>query len=244
MTRLTSLYRTSVGKKFIASITGLILFLFLIGHMAGNLKSFTGTSDSRVPHIDQYAHFLTVMGEPMIPAMAGLWTARFVLLLCLIFHIVTVTQLAMENAKARPVGYFRSKKIAASLPAQWMLFSGFLILAFIIFHILHFTTGTIRVDDFEHGYVYSNLWHSFAHPLVAIGYTIAMIAIGVHLWHGVWSMFQTWGWDNADRNRELRMFAIIATILIVVGFIAVPLAFLSGVMAQPVQYDHDLLTRR
>lgn len=242
MTRFTSLYRTTVGKKFIASITGLILFLFLIGHMGGNLKAFTGTSDNGVPHIDQYAHFLTVMGEPMVPAMAALWTARVVLLVCLIFHVVVVTQLAKENAAARPVGYVRSKKVAASLPAQWMMFSGFLILAFIIFHILHFTTGTIRLGDFEHGDVYSNLWHSFAHPLVAIGYTIAMIVLGLHLWHGVWSMFQTWGWDNADRNKGLRMFAIIATIVIVIGFIAVPLAFMSGVMAQPVQYARDLLT--
>lgn len=242
MTRLTSLYRTSIGKKFIASITGLVLFLFLIGHMAGNLKSFTGTTVNGVPHIDQYAHFLTVMGEPMIPAMVGLWTTRIVLLICLVLHVAVVTQLAMENAAARPVGYLHSKKIAASLPAQWMLFSGFLILAFIIVHVLHFTTGTIRVGDFEHGRVYSNLWHSFTHPLVAIGYSIAMIFLGLHLWHGVWSMFQTWGWDNADRNRGLRIFAMTATIIIVVGFIAVPLTFLSGVMGQPVPYVHDSVT--
>lgn len=241
MNRLTSLYNTSIGKKFIAAITGLILFGFLVGHVAGNLKAFTGSSENGVPHIDEYGQFLKEVGEPMLPYMVGLWMARTVLLISLVLHVVVVIQLAMASAEARPVNYVRSRKTAASLPAQWMMYSGLLILGFIIFHILHFTTGSIRLGEFEHGYVYSNLWNSFSMPAVAIGYLLAMIVLGFHLYHGVWSLFQTLGIDNPDRNKGLRMFAIIATVGLAVGFAVVPLAFMFGALDAPVKYAHELL---
>ena len=175
-------------------------------------------------------------------ANAALAAARVVLLASVILHIVVVVQLAMLSAEARPVNYVKSKKRAASLPALWMMFSGLLILFFIVFHILHFTTGTIQLGAFEHGYVYNNLANSFANPIVAGGYVLVMIVLGFHLNHGVWSMFQTLGLDNPDRNKFLRLLATGLTIAIIIGFIAVPISFMSGAMPGVVTYAQELLT--
>ena len=242
MNRIQSLYASTIGKKFIAAITGLILFGFLLGHVAGNLKVFTGASDNGVPHIDEYGQFLKVAGEPLLPEMFALWGARLVLLTSLILHVLVVSQLALLSAEARPINYVRSTKRAATLPALWMMFSGLLILGFIIFHVLHFTTGTIQLGEFEHGFIYNNLSNSFAKWPVALGYALVMIVLGFHLNHGVWSLFQTLGLDNPDRNRFLRMAATGISVAIVIGFIAVPLAFMSGQMPAVVTYAHELLT--
>ena len=242
MNRVQSLYASTIGKKFIAAITGLVLLGFLIGHVAGNLKVFTGVTSDGVPHIDEYGHFLRVAGEPLVPEMFVLWAARIVLLASLFLHVVVVAQLALLSSEARPVNYVRSKKRASTLPALWMMFSGLLILAFIIFHILHFTTGTIRLGEFEYGYIYNNLHSSFGMWPVAMGYVLVMIVLGFHLQHGAWSLFQTLGWDNPDRNKMLRVAATLITVLIVVGFAAVPLAFMSGQMPPIVTYAHELLT--
>jgi succinate dehydrogenase / fumarate reductase cytochrome b subunit len=242
MSRFATLYQSTIGKKFIAAITGLVLFLFLVGHVAGNLKVFTGATADGVPHIDEYAHFLRVMGEPILPEMAGLWIARVVLLVSVVVHIVVVAQLAMLSAEARPVNYVKSKKAVASLPALWMLFSGLVIAGFIVFHILHFTTGTIRLGEFTHGQVYANLWNSFKMPLVALGYVGVMIVLGFHLFHGVWSMFQTFGWDSPDRNKSLRAFAIVATVALVIGFAAVPVSFLVQALPAPTEFDPNQLS--
>jgi succinate dehydrogenase / fumarate reductase, cytochrome b subunit len=241
MNRISSLYRTTVGKKFIAAVTGLILFGFLVGHMAGNLKFFTGMGGNGVPHIDEYGQALKVFGAPFLPNMIGLWTARFVLLISLILHVAVVSQLALQNVDARPIGYQRRRKRAASLSAQWMMYSGALIFAFIIFHILHLTTGTIQLGRFDHGYVFNNLRNSFERFPVAAGYTLMMIVLGFHLYHGVWSMFQTLGLDNPDRNRWLRMFAVVMTVVVSAGFAALPVSFLLGVVPNPVEYARELL---
>jgi succinate dehydrogenase / fumarate reductase cytochrome b subunit len=241
MSRFQSFYASTIGKKFVAAITGLILFGFLLGHVAGNLKVFTGSLDNGVPHIDEYAHFLKVVGEPLLPKMLALWGARLVLLVSVVLHIVVVVQLAMLNAEARPVNYVRSRKKAASLAALWMLFSGLLILGFIIFHILHFTVGIIPLGEFEYGYVYNNLANSFAKWPVAMGYVFVMVVLGFHLNHGIWSMFQTLGWDNPDRNRMLRAMATGLTVAIVIGFAAVPVSFMSGQMPDVVTYSQELL---
>ena len=243
MNRIQTLYATTIGKKFVAAITGLILFGFLLGHVAGNLKVFTGTTHDGVPHIDEYGHFLRIAGAPMVPEQFVLWSARAVLLISLILHVVAVSQLALLSQDARPVNYVRSKKRAATLPALYMMFSGLLILGFVIFHIFHFTTGTIKIGEFAHGYVYSNLYNSFANPLVAIGYILVMVVLGFHLNHGVWSLFQTLGLDNPDRNKMLRLASTGLTIALIVGFIAVPLSFMLGIMPEPVTYSHDLLIK-
>ncbi len=242
MNRLQALYATTIGKKFIAAITGIILFGFILGHVAGNLKVFTGATADGIPHIDEYAHFLKIAGAPLVPEQFVLWSARSVLLISLILHMTVVIQLALISAEARPISYVKSKKRAASLPALWMMFSGLLILGFVIFHILHFTTGTIVIGEFNHGFVYNNLESSFSNPLVGIGYILVMLVLGFHLNHGIWSLFQTLGLDNPDRNKFLRLTATGLTIAIIAGFISIPLAFMTGAMPDPVSYPHELLT--
>lgn len=244
MNRISTLYSSSIGKKSIAAVTGLILFGFLIGHVAGNLKVFTGSTAEGVPHIDEYGQFLRELGEPLLPFMAGLWIARAVLIVSLVLHVIVVSQLALQSSAARPTKYVRSQKVASSTPARWMMYTGLLVLVFIVFHILHFTTGTIRLGEFEHGTIYNNLRHSFTIWPVAIGYSVVMIVLGMHLYHGVWSLFQTLGLDNPDRNKALRTFALVMTLVITIGFIVVPLSFVTGMMPNLSEYAHDLLTEK
>lgn len=248
MNRLAKFYASSMGKKFIAAITGLILFGFVAGHVAGNLKAFTGADNIiengetyAVPHIDQYGAFLKTAGAPFLPKMVGLWTARLVLLASVILHITVVIQLSLKSAEARPVDYVKSKKKAASWAARYMMFSGSVVLAFIIFHILHFTTGTIQIGRFEHGDVYENLRSSFQHWYVALGYVVVMGMLAFHLFHGIWSLFQTLGLDSPDRNKAIRIFAMVASIGISIGFAMVPLAFLFGALPEIPDYPHHLL---
>ena len=139
-----------------------------------------------------------------------------------------IKQVASESRKKPNV---KSTKKAATLPALYMMFSGTLILGFIIFHILHFTTGTIQIGEFEHGYVYNNLASSFGHWWVALFYIFVMVVLGFHLNHGIWSLFQTLGLDNPDRNQLLRMLATGLTVAIILGFIAVPLSFMTGILS-------------
>lgn len=241
MKRFKLIYSSLVGKKFIAAITGAILFLFLVGHVAGNLKVFAPAEANGTPAIDVYAHFLRTMGHPLVPNQFGLWMTRIVLLGSLILHVVVVVQLALINKSARPKGYAKTRFQAVTSSARWMLVSGFILLAFIVFHILHLTTGTIQFGKFAEGLVYSNLYESFTWWPVAILYLIAMVVIGFHLYHGLWSLFQTIGFDNPDRNGLLRGFALAITLALVIGFSSLPLAFMSGAMEEPQDYQHELI---
>ena len=235
MNRLAAIYSSNLGKKVIAAVTGLILFGFIAGHVAGNLKVFTGSTPDGLPHIDEYAHFLREVGVPLVPQNMVIWSARLVLLASVIMHIVVVIQLAMQSAEARPIGYVKTKRKMASPAALYMMFSGGLIAFFIVFHLLHFTVGVLPENvagEFAHGEVYRNLYSSFSADYWYIGvfYIITMVAIGLHLNHGLWSLFQTLGLDNPDRNKIIRIGATVTTVLIIAGFIAIPLAFLSGQM--------------
>ena len=239
MKRFTKIYQSLIGKKIIAAVTGIILFGFLLGHVAGNLKVFTGLNEKGIPAIDEYGEFLREVGHPLVPDEFVLWTARIVLLAAVVLHAVVVIQLAMMNMEARPNDYVKKNYRASSLSARLMLVSGLLILAFVIFHILHFTTGTIVLGSFEYGHIYANLHSSFGYWPVALLYVAAMVGLGFHLFHGVWSLFQTLGLDNPDRNKILRAFTIFITVALVVGFSSVPLAFMSGLMKEPPAYDHS-----
>ncbi len=243
MKRLILLSSSTIGRKVIAAVTGAGLFLFLLGHVAGNLKVFTGGefkkgADASAPAIDEYAEFLRTMGHPILPDMMGLWLARLGLLACLIIHLVVVFQLAVQSQKARPIKYAVSKKAAATPAALYMMFSGIALLAFVLFHLLHFTVGSLPIGKFEHGMVYYNLYHSFTNPLIALVYVGAMVILGFHLFHGVWSFFQTMGLDNPDRNELLRKAAIGITAAVVIGFSMVPIAFVIRGMSKPVPYEH------
>jgi succinate dehydrogenase cytochrome b subunit len=233
VSRLVTLYRSTVGKKAIVASTGVILVLFLLAHAAGNLKVFLPSPVPGVPDIDVYGHFLRTVGEPLVPHHSVLWAARIVLLLALVLHVVCVIQLVLLSRGARTSGYERRRYIAATWSARLMMVSGLLLFAFIVFHILHFTTGTAFPSSFQEGKVYANLYRAFTNGGLALLYIAAMALLALHLYHGVWSMFQSLGLDRPDRNRLLRAIATLVAVLLFLGFSSVPLSFLSGAMKKP-----------
>ncbi len=233
MSRLGTFYRSTIGKKAIVAVTGLIMLGFLVGHVAGNLKIFVPDPEPGVRDIDAYAEFLRSMGEPLLPRQGALWATRAVLLVSLVLHVVCVAQLVRCNRAARPVGYSKVRYKQATLPARLMMLSGLVVLAYVIFHVLHFTTGTIDPASFEEGAVYANLYRAFdGWPFVVL-YVACMAFVSFHLYHAAWSAFQTFGLDNPDRNRGLRLFALVLAVLIFAGFVTVPLSFWAGLHDAP-----------
>lgn len=243
MKRLKLLFASSIGKKFIAAITGLIMYGFLVGHAAGHMKIFTGADSAGVPHIDHYGQFLKDFGAPVLPPMLALWGARLFLLGSVVLHVVVVIALSDQNKKARPVGYVKKKRAVASAAALYMMVTGTLILAFIVLHILHFTTGSLPLlGDWVHGLVYNNMASSFSKWWVSLAYIVMMIVIGFHMHHGVWSLFQTLGLDNPDRNAFLRAIAIGSAIGVTFLFCLIPISYLFGIIPEFPAYDPHVLS--
>jgi len=208
--------------------TGLVMLLFVVGHMAGNLKMFGGVAADGVYKIDHYAEFLQRIGQDVLGHGNFLWIARIVLLICLVLHFITALQLSRINARARPEGY-RAQAYASANPAsRSMLYGGLFILCFIIFHILHFTTGTVHFEGFVYGAVYKNVTQGFQVLPIAIFYVLAMASLALHLYHGTWSLFQTFGVDTPSWNGGLRAISKLTAVVLFFGFSSVPLAVLFG----------------
>ena len=244
MRRIANFYRSIIGKKAVVAVTGLIMFGFLVLHVIGNLKGFLPDDAKGEPDIDVYAHFLTIMGEPLIPDMVVLWVVRIVLIIAIVLHVVTVSQLAARNKAARPVGYRRHAHAAASFPSRWMFVTGSLILFFLVIHLLQFTTGTIQLGSptaIVYGCVYSNLYYAFQHWWILLFYIAALSMVGFHVFHGVWSAFQTLGIDNPDRNRWLRGFATGSAIFLFVAFLSLPTLMYFDVVNHPQAYGESCL---
>lgn len=224
MRRVVTLYRSSVGKKAVMAVTGSVLFLFVLGHMAGNLKVFQGPEK-----INAYAEFLREIGDPVLGHGQFLWIARIALLVVVGLHIVSATQLTLAARRARPVKYRRAVHLEDSYASRTMVWGGIIIVTFVVYHLLHLTFGSAH-PDFRPGDVYYNLVRGFQVWPVSIGYIIAMIALGFHLYHGVWSAFQTVGANHPKYNHWRRIFAGLVTGLIVVGNISIPVAVLAGIV--------------
>lgn len=233
MNRILLLYRSLVGKKAIVAVTGAMLLGFLLLHVVGNLKAFLPDERPGLPDIDVYARFLRTMGEPVLPYGVGLWIVRCVLAIALVLHVVCVLQLAQASRRARPVGYARSQFTEATAPGRWMLYTGSLLLVFLVFHLLQFTTGSIDASRFVDGAVYTNLDRTFRRGPYALLYVGVMVILCLHLFHGTWSLFQSLGIDNPDRNRGLRHLAAVVSIGLALAFASVPTAFALGWMPSP-----------
>ena len=233
MKRLLQLYRSLLGKKAIVAVTGAILLGFLVLHMIGNLKAFLPDAGPGVPDIDLYSRFLRTMGEPILPYSVALWIVRMVTGSALVLHVVCVFQLASHNRRARPIHYDRAQYTEATTSGRWMLYTGSLLLLFLLFHLLQFTTGSIDSSRFVDGAVYSNLFQAFHQWYFAALYVVAMVILALHLYHGAWSVFQSLGYDSPDRNRGLRRLAMIVALGLAISFAAVPAAFFSGLMEPP-----------
>ncbi|HJO22795.1 MAG: succinate dehydrogenase cytochrome b subunit [Myxococcota bacterium] len=238
MTRILLLYRSVVGKKTIVAVTGAMLLVFLILHVIGNLKAFLPDPSPGVSDIDVYSRFLRTMGEPLLPYESALWIVRVVMGTALVLHIVCVLQLASISRRARDVSYERVRHVESTAPARWMLYTGTLMLFFLVVHLLQFTTGSIDTSRFVEGAVYANLYRAFQQWYFAVFYLVAMGVLAIHLYHGVWSVFQSLGIDNPDRNSGLRRLGTLVAVLLTLAFAALPAAFWSGVMPPPSESAH------
>jgi succinate dehydrogenase / fumarate reductase cytochrome b subunit len=222
MNILASFYGSSLGKKYVMGITGLLLFAFVVVHMAGNLQVFLGPDA-----LNNYA--LLLKSSPLI-----LWGTRIGLLVVALLHIVSALQLARENQKARPVKYATGKPIASSYASRTMVMSGLILLAFIIFHLSHFTLGLVdpeylQFHDFSGRHdVYRMVVTGFSKPLITIFYIISMAILFLHLSHGVASSFQSLGLRNQKTVNGFKMAAWVAAVIVFIGNCAIAIAVLAG----------------
>jgi succinate dehydrogenase / fumarate reductase cytochrome b subunit len=223
--RLLALWSGVIGKKVVMAVTGAVLILFVIMHMVGNLKIFSGPEE-----INAYSRFLREVGWPELGYGQLLWIVRTVLFICAILHITAATQLTIINRQARPVGYESRKNVETTWGAVTMRWGGVLLGVFIVFHLFHFTGGMVgyQPGQFEHLMVYQNVVAGFSNVPIAVFYIIAMGALCLHLDHGIWSMLQTLGWVNLDNTGSLRVVSRIVALIIFAGFISVPIAVLAG----------------
>jgi succinate dehydrogenase / fumarate reductase cytochrome b subunit len=223
--RLLALWSSVIGKKVVMALTGAALILFVIMHMVGNLKIFSGPIE-----INAYSHFLREVGWPEFANGQVLWIARIVLLLCAFLHVTAAIQLTRMNWNARPVGYGTKKDVETTWGAITMRWGGVLLAVFIVFHLLHFTAGVVgfQPGQFEHLMVYQNVVAGFSVVPIALFYILAMCALCLHLDHGIWSALQTMGCVTSDNTKSIRMISRIVAVVIFAGFISVPISVLAG----------------
>src|SRR5581483_857210 len=207
---LAQFWRSTVGKKIVMAVTGLIMIGFVIGHLAGNLLVFAGRG-----RINAYSAFLHSTGEV-------LWGVRLVLLVSVILHITAAVQLTAIDRAARPIGYAKHQYEAATWASRTIRWGGVLLLVFIVYHLLHMTVGTVH-PSFTPGDVYHNLITGLSVWYVAAFYLIAMLALGLHLYHGTWSSIKTLGLEQDSRvplrrRRMVWVFAVVMTL----GFAVIP----------------------
>lgn len=217
-------YRAALGKKVVMAATGLVLWSFVVGHMAGNLKIFFG-ADS----FNHYAEWLREVGQPLLPRSGLLWLARIGLLVSAALHVHAAWALTVINRRARPQGYDRRRDQHASFAARTMRWTGVALLLFVVYHLLHFTWGTAH-PDFIAGDAYHNVTVAFANLGIAALYAVAMAFLALHLWHGLWSLFQSLGWNHPTFNSWRRVFAVTMAVAVALGFVVVPLVIAAGML--------------
>lgn len=220
--------RTSIGKKVAMATSGVVLVGFVILHMVGNLKFFTGEH-----HFDEYAKFLRTVGEPALPHYFALWGLRLLLLGAVSVHIWAAWSTTRQSKAARPIKYAHSDSIQATYASRTMRWGGVILLLFIVFHLLDLTIGAAHTGAFEEttakaGHAYSNAVSGFKHPAVTLVYTAAMGALCLHLFHGIWSMFQTFGKNNKAITDKLRALAVTISVAVCLGFLAMPWTIMLG----------------
>jgi succinate dehydrogenase cytochrome b subunit len=222
--RAVRFYEAPIGKKAVMAVTGLILFGYVVAHLLGNLQIYSADPQQ----INRYAAFLHN------PANAGfLWGARAFLVLAVVLHIVAAVQLWFQNRQARPIRYYKKADVPTSYAARTMVWSGPIIAAFVIFHILHLTVGDV-VQLRELGPnmpdVRWNVIHGFQNYAISGFYIFAIILLCIHLYHGVWSMFQSVGVSHPRYTPMLKRGAAIIAILIAIGNCSIPIAAMTGLL--------------
>jgi len=230
MHKVIQLFTSSIGKKIIMAVTGLILVGFVVGHLIGNLQLFAAPEV-----INTYAHFLQSMGP-------GLWAVRLFLLVAVGLHIWVAVQLTLENRRARPRGYDFDHTMQASYASRTMRWSGFIVLAFLLFHLAHFTARlgpfdkynefkamiTYQGQQIEVIDVHSMMVVGFQQPLVSLFYIVAIGLLSIHLSHGIASMFQSVGLLTNRWRSGLTKAAVVISVIYFLGNVLIPLSVLFG----------------
>lgn len=222
-------YRSSVGKKMIVAVTGIVLILFVIGHLVGNLQIFLGPD-----WINGYAQHLRDLG-PL------LWVIRLFLFAAVVVHIYVTIQLAIENRRARPERYVDREYVKATFASRHMVMSGFIVLAFIVYHIAHFTVRVtdprfvlLKADPLGHYDVYSMMVYGFQNYYVSAFYVLGLFLLTLHLSHGSSSFFQSLGFNDKKLTPRLALAGRIFAWVLFLGYISIPVAILLGLI-QPGQ---------
>ena len=217
-------YRSAIAKKWLMAVSGIVLLGYVLAHMIGNLKVFLGAE-----HINEYAEWLRDLGEPVAPCTVVLWGMRVGLAGALVVHVMSAVQLTRMNHRARPVRYQSPRDYAAAnFASRTMRWTGIIVGLYVIFHLLDLTWGNAN-PDFIRGNPYHNMIDSFRRVPVAIAYIVANIALGIHIFHGAWSMFQSLGWNNPRFSAWRRYLATGFAGLIIAGNVSMPLLIVTKV---------------
>ena len=224
-TRLLVLWNSVIGKKVVMAVTGAVMVLFVIGHMLGNLKLFSGPEA-----INAYSRSLREIGRPEFGYGQLLWAVRIVLIVCAVLHITAAAQLTRISWQARPVAYEKKKSVETTWAALTMRWSGVLLIVFVVFHLFHLSGGMVgfKPGQFHHLMVYENVVAAFSIWPISIFYIVSMVALGFHLDHGIWSMFQTMGWVTVENTKAWRAVSRVVAVLIFAGFVSLPVSVLAG----------------
>jgi succinate dehydrogenase / fumarate reductase cytochrome b subunit len=222
--RAVRFYEAPIGKKAVMAITGVMLVGYVFAHLLGNLQIYSSDAEQ----INRYAGFLHNPANA-----AALWAARSVLLLAVVLHIIAAIQLWLQNRAARPVGYVKKADLPASYAARTMIWSGPIVGAFVIFHVLHLTAGKVlelrelgpNMPDVRY-----NVITGFSNPWVSGFYILAMILLCLHLYHGMWSMFQSLGISHPRYSALVKKAAAVLAVLVAVGNCSIPIAVLTGLL--------------
>lgn len=215
---------STIGLKLIVAASGVVLLLFVIGHMVGNLQVFLG------------AEVFNAYGEKLRMFPVLLWVVRAGLAIFALAHIVAAMRLAILNKSARPVAYDTKKSVKATLPSRTMVLSGLMLLAFVVYHLAHYTWKITNpqyqrmLDARGNPDIYAMVIAGFSNPVIAIAYAIAMVLLGFHLSHGIASIFQTAGWATTHSLPKYERAALVITVLVVAGYVSIPISILLGIV--------------
>ncbi|MCX4903327.1 succinate dehydrogenase [Streptomyces sp. NBC_00878] len=223
MTR--TMWDSSVGKKTVMAVSGLIMLSYLVVHMLGNLKIFFGSDE-----FNHYAHWLRTIGEPFLHYEWALWIIRVVLVAAVVAHAVSAYQLSRRDIRARPTPYAHKKR-RASYATRTMRWGGIILGLFIVWHILDLTTGTAHPNGFQPGHPYQNVIDTFSTWYGNVVYIVAVLALGLHVRHGFWSAAQTLGVGSRTRDRAFKTIANVLALVLTVGFVSVPVGVMTGVVS-------------
>ena len=222
--RVGRLHESTVGQKALMAASGVVLVVFVAGHMLGNLKAYQGPAK-----FDAYAEFLRTMGAPLFGHGQLLWLVRLGLLAAVSLHVVLAWRLYRRSRLARPISYLRFDDLSLAYASRTMRWGGLIVLAFVVYHLLHLTTGTVH-PEFHPGSPYRNLITGFRSWPASLAYVVAMVPLGLHVYHGLWSSTQSLAVRNPNVLRVRRVVAACVATAIVVGNVSIPIAVLAGIL--------------